>query len=393
MQKASTTRYLEDLSVFVWPVDEGPDTDVPCRDMVCSSSVAAGHAGEPVPVGTVCLLGVPTLRALLTRMPRVDEQDRHAEKPCLVRYEATKLEEGPVGKSCPLSAPGRYPVSDALEVFEGDSSTGALRLLHERLRDAVVDVLLVPGLTTRDATQLASCSPGSLALQVAASMREATSLVFDVRAAECLSVAINGEVDHAEVDAEEVIDSIFCWLLDLAGGHQEPSLPSPDEVRLSLPVCKQLSLSRAADEGNLDAAFNGPDRDRPVVAEPQESIVVGLGGEAAEGSACLPVACFVGIGDLGDATNNNLGGETESVSKVSVDESVDVELLLDSVFVSHPACVVAGLVGSCKRLGEEVGLLFIRQELELGNQSHEETLTQERRCAIPLPPEGDSILA
>ncbi|WP_223838469.1 hypothetical protein [Saccharopolyspora pogona] len=37
-----------------------------------------------------------------------------------------------------------YPVADPLEFFQGNTASGALGLGHDRLRDAVVDVLDVP---------------------------------------------------------------------------------------------------------------------------------------------------------------------------------------------------------------------------------------------------------
>jgi len=54
---------------------------------------------------------------------------------------------------CPLGLAGPYPVTDAFEVFECDSVSGAFSLGNDLLGDAVVHVLGEPGLAARPLRQ------------------------------------------------------------------------------------------------------------------------------------------------------------------------------------------------------------------------------------------------
>ena len=94
-------------------------------------------------IGTVALIDTTAYRAGARGIARVYRDDRHAREGRLVLDKLAKLIKRPVRVSCPLLAPNRYPVTDALEVFEGDPAPGVLRGLHDTLADAVVGVSLV----------------------------------------------------------------------------------------------------------------------------------------------------------------------------------------------------------------------------------------------------------
>ena len=79
-----------------------------------------------------------TLGTGLARIRRIDRNHGDSNKQRLVLNERALLMKGPTMQSCSLSATGRYPVTDSLEVFQGDSAPGALRLKHECLADPVV---------------------------------------------------------------------------------------------------------------------------------------------------------------------------------------------------------------------------------------------------------------
>ena len=110
-----------------------------------------------------------------------------------------------------------------------------------------------------------------------------------------------GDVDNAEVDAEEAVRSNWGRLGNLASGVQV-ELAVPDyEVRFALAIGEQLALLLAYGEPNaLEAAGDRPDADGLLVGLPrQAAIVVGLGGIGAEGALGAAVQ-LVGVGDLLD---------------------------------------------------------------------------------------------
>src|SRR5438128_1775929 len=82
-------------------------------------------------------------------------QRGHACPLGLVGDELTEFVEWPEGQGGPLVPREPYPVTDPLEVFQGDPATGALGIGHHRLSDLMVHVRGVPGLPPGSPLELA----------------------------------------------------------------------------------------------------------------------------------------------------------------------------------------------------------------------------------------------
>jgi len=112
------SRYLDLLTETVWPIDCGPGTDVPRRDDVGRPSVPARLTTKPVPRRPVLPRTMPALRTGLARVRGIDGNHGNPSQQRLVLDECALLMKGPAVQSCSLSAAGRYPVTDSLEVFQ-----------------------------------------------------------------------------------------------------------------------------------------------------------------------------------------------------------------------------------------------------------------------------------
>ena len=88
--------------------------------------VPAHLASKEIPGPSICPFGVQTLVALLACVLRVHKDHRHPASLCFVGDEPAKLSKRPTVQPGTLIFLSPYPVTDAIEFFEGDSAFGAL---------------------------------------------------------------------------------------------------------------------------------------------------------------------------------------------------------------------------------------------------------------------------
>ena len=380
---------LEEQLSTVWPVDNGPGSDVQSRDVVCWPSVAADLTAERTPLGTVAARDVAANGARLAGVGGINVEHGHTITACLVPNEGPELEETPVVQSCSLSASGRYPRANAREILKGNRSLGAFRLLHELLGDAVVHVLLEASLAPGDLAELATGCPRPLALKVPAAMGVAAATPLYVLAREGLAIAVNRDVDDAQVDPEHVGRGDGGGLGNVACRDDVEIAPLHLEIDLALPMGEELPLVFAADERNLDATVNRPDGDHIVGAHPEDAVVEGLCG--VQPKAVVPLLVpLVARRDLGDTLDDDLGGEPARLPDVLVHSPMDIEAFEDAVLPGVCADLVAGGVSRPQRLQQGRLLLQGRQELDGGYQLHVTHVTMGRCELQPFCPKEDA---
>ena len=121
----------------VWSVECGP-ADIHGSDMVCGSSIPAVTTKEDFTL-PISLSYVATSWTGSASVPWVNEEKRDSCETSLVLNKGAELVESPTMDRPALAASiNRYPVSDALQLFEGYSSEGVLSLLNDPLADKVV---------------------------------------------------------------------------------------------------------------------------------------------------------------------------------------------------------------------------------------------------------------
>ena len=371
----------------VRPVDSGPGSDIPSRDDVCSPSVAADRAAELVTSPAIGTSNVPAERALLARVLGIDEHDRNADALRLVLDEGPELMEPPVAQSCSLSASGRDPLADAFEVFEGDTAQGALRLLHDGLGDAVVPVLLKSSLCSLDCSELPFCAPGLLSLEVSPSMGEASTIQFDVLSTEDDAIAVGGDVDDAEIDAEELLDLSQLDVVDLTGQVEVPLAFAMDEVCLAFPMVEELPLVLSHGKWDECSTLYCPDGDDALIlSDAEDPRVVGLGSEVSKCRRSL-LADLECVSDLCDGPDDHLGCESEAISDVVVNELLDADAAEGVTFFGLLCDLRTGVVARDERPSEEGRLLLVRQELDGSDELHL-THTNMNGRRFPPPPES-----
>jgi hypothetical protein len=87
-------------------------------------------------------------------------------------------------------------------------------------------------------------------------------------------------------------------------------------------VGEQIALALARHGFDLEASFKGPDRHDVVGLEADNWVVVRLGRVRIELALCVLGTGFVGVGDLGDAANCDLGCEFEALPQIPIAQLV-----------------------------------------------------------------------
>ena len=372
----------------VRPHDRGPapDTDVQGRDGVGRASEPARHtfeSGLPAPVGPA---GVVARRALLRGVGRVHEHDGDTGQRRLVSDEGAELMEAPGFQRGPLRLPSLYPLADPPQVLQGDPTTGAFRLGHDLLGDAVVHVPGHPGFLSTAHLEQAFGALGALALEFPAEPAVAVAHAVQPRSRPAPGVGVVKDVHDAEIHAQHVGGPVGFALGDRYRRVQEP-LPVPeDEVGFAPLPAQQRSLVVTTDEGDHLTPGHRPDADRIGVGDPaQDAGVVGDGVMGDEPPLHLAVQ-LVGVADLGDQLHDHLRRQAGRLPDVAVGDLVKVVAPEGSPRPRHVAQDTRRSIRLPEGGLQGNGLLGGGKDLDLGDQrlGHEPSMQRgtDKRAAV-----------
>jgi len=338
--------------------------------MVGAASEAAQDAlevGLRLPIGTG---NMPARRTGLTGVSRIDIHHWHSSEACLVIYEPSELRECPVGQSISLSAPGRYPRANPLQLFEGDGTSGALRRIDDVTRDHVVLVALEALLLASDSAQLPRGGAGLFPLKVSTTVAEGAGNGFKSSPIVGGSIRIDGKVDDTKVDAEHVRYGKHVGFWHVTHDAQEPLATNVQQIDFPLTVGEPLSLVVPQHDWQLHPTFNGPEIDpREVGAEPENAVVVGLPSGRSETSLNFPIR-LVGVRDLGNTADGHLRGQSEAVAGGAVGGMVQGVLAEHFRPPRRLSDSGAGSVGLLQRCTQDLGLLTRNGQPDIDNYFH-----------------------
>jgi hypothetical protein len=184
-----------------WLVDGSHTGNVYGSVRIGGSSMAAREATEMGLIGPVALITKATDRTCAGGIARVDIDHTH---PCTLRLVADKRSELPKrpGMAHPsLLASNRDSFSNPFQVFECECLTLTGGLLHQRLADAVIHILLKAVFAPRVLAQPPAPPAGVCQLQAAAMLESPIANVPDIRSAVRFAVRVGSKVDDAHIDS------------------------------------------------------------------------------------------------------------------------------------------------------------------------------------------------
>ena len=120
---------------------------------------------------------MPRVRALAAAVAGIDRNQQNTCQRSLLAQKGAKLMERPTAQSGTLLFPNRYPVVDALQLFQGDAALGAFGLGNDLLQDAVIDVSSKASFFATDVVGASvwRCASSSSAISSAANLSDSES--------------------------------------------------------------------------------------------------------------------------------------------------------------------------------------------------------------------------
>ena len=320
-------------------------------------------------IGSVLIVDSSAHAAPFRGVAWIDEHDGNASHARLVSDKGSKLRERPIVKLCPVLASGLNTRAYTLEFLKSHGCVQALRLANERLRNAMVCVFLKPGLFPGKLLETAFCRLRPLSLQARLAPGELGSYTLNIGPGVAGSITVKRQIHNAKIDAKHVFNANLFRVRHVTDASKIPLALNAHQIDLALTVGEQGALAFAADEGNLDAARERPDRNGVTAHKAKNPVIVRLGRVLSKTTLALPVE-LVGVGNLGNAADRGLGGKLEAFPAFRIGQLMQRELLKLGGFPSLCGKPIASLIATFKRLAKSLFLLSRWQQLDVCNQLH-----------------------
>lgn len=361
------TRYL--ALKDVWLIDDSPGADHPCRDVIGWPSEAAVDTLKFVSSRSIFPADFSTYRTGLAGIGGINKNHWNTSQFCFVGDKGLKLCESPISESCTLAAGGLNSRPDTTQVFQSDGPIRSVRRLHEGFGDAVVGVFLESSLLAGNLSELSGGCSSLLSLEVPPSMGMLPALFFNGSAGVGFPFAIDGQIDDAEINAENVSGFNQFRFVHVADDGEIPLVANKHQINFAFAEGQKFSLPFTTDESDFLASTECPDTYTVIFDETENPTIVGLSGVLTKGSLNFFVE-LVGISDFGDATDGDLGSQTKPLTGFVVGQSVKVVLPEGFSFPRLFGQPIAGGVTDFESPLQDFGLFGCGQQFEIYDELH-----------------------
>jgi hypothetical protein len=328
---------------------------------------------------TVSFIDMAALRAGTRGIARVNQFDQHPRQFGFVFDKGAQLKECPRGMLPPLATPNRYPVPDTAQILERDTATGVFSLCDNPLRDAVIFVrgealFLLGALSEKTLARLRS-----LGLKFSTEFGMAFPEPVYSSPGIGLTLGVSGDVDDAEVNAQELANVSRWWFLNLTGLEKiEHSIPQY-KVSFADKVRQEFCLPFSNGKRDAETAVKRPDRNDAVCQFPREDtfIVADAAMPSKKARSCF--VHLIGIGHFSQHAHHYLGRQFKAAAQVVIEKMVEIVLPKGFGFPRLLTDMVCGIIYRLKSTEKRAVLGLIGKEFNLCNQLHACIITQSSR--------------
>jgi hypothetical protein len=237
-----------------------------------------------------------------------------------------------------------------LQVFQSNTSSGALRYGYDVLTETVVDISGEPPLLAGKNFQSATRGFSAFLLQFLAQTPVAIPNSLDSLSRKDFTVACCGDVANPKINSQETVDVYGVRFFDVANRQQVKLAFTKNQIAFALTIKQHRLLTFTAHVGDFLAPGGGPDR-HTVRIPPEYTIIEGDASQGTERPLDFPIE-FVGIGHFRNAANDDLSGESKFFFDRVISQMVQGKLAKGFLF---PGRFANGITRS-------VGLLHSRKQ-------------------------------
>lgn len=355
--------------VRVRPVYFGPARYYASRVDVGICRMSTRKTRKIVPSLSVGLLNVTANTALPRSVTGIDEANLNAYTSSFISDLRLKIGKSPRVKDASLWPASPDPISDAFEVFEGNTETGAFGCNDNLLGNLMIDVC---GKIPFFATSFLEESFGALSpfgLELLTQSMGAKPEILEVCSGVVPAVGSRCYVDDPDVYAKPTEDLVLFGVRDINRNEKVELSFTKNKIRFATLELEKLTLMISTDEWHAKPATYGPNASG--VSKPSEDTsVVGDSSERLKRPLC-DLINLVTIRHFSNTAANNLRGEVlKRGSTFMVTEFMDRKLTKGLRCPSPLRDPVTGFIGTAKRQGQRSRLSNRRFELNLNRKLH-----------------------
>jgi hypothetical protein len=361
-------RYIAQLAKYgrftSCPADVNGSVDIGMRFVTTGATPKLGLAGA------VRLLAMSASRTGAAGVTRVYGNQRDASKLRLVLKEQAQLRERPTMENCSLPVPNRYPVTDAIEVFNRHPAPGAFSTGNDLLGYHMVCMRGKSLLLTGELAEPTFCRSRLFLLELGPQPSMAMANRSDMRTGAADAIRIRGDVSNAKIHAKEVRRLYRGGFRKVHRTVQVKLFSSIDQIRLTLDPVEPFLLVLTVDQRNDYAAtWQRPKANAVHPLEGENSLVVGNRAMRFEDWAFAFVTTKA-LCRFANRTNSHLGRQTKAGTNLCVGQLLNAGRTEDFRLETNLGRKGGGFIGSLHRFEQPLALFGVRQKLQLERQFH-----------------------
>lgn len=324
--------------------------------------------------GPVTLINTATGRARARGVAWVNQLHHYAHEPRLVFDKATQLSKCPRVVLPPLAMPNRYPVTDAAQVFQGDSASGAFSLCNKTLTDDMVDVAHKAFFLTGALLQETLTSLRALGLQLRPQFSVTFSQPIDLTARIVLPIRVGGDIDDTKINPKKAVRLIGRWFWGIHHYSEVEHTVSQDKVCLPDLAVETSSLVSA--DASRDDLATGKSKDRNSIQPlPGKDTLVKHYSRVRRKFGQTRSVTLECLRNFTDSSNGHLRREFVGIPSILVHSFLESKFVSSAKAKRHFGNVITSLVEPFHRLEQSLVLLWARIELNYQGLVHCSSVT------------------
>lgn len=302
-----------------------------------------------------------TSRAGLGCVSGVNQFYQHPCQFSLVGYKLAELGECPRLMSMPLAMANRSPRANALQILKGDSPLRVFSLRHKPFADKMVGISSKSGLSTRQSFEMLFSRLRSLTLKGSLELVGLLSNIVYLLARVKLTVAVNSNMDNAEVNPQSPDGVVWGRFWSINGeGEIEDALTEQKVALPDNPINSGFLISPNPNRDNL-ATLQSKDRDLVQALPRQNALVIDHSTAELEGMQ-LGLISAITFNHLTNNPHCHLRRKPVVFSKVAVSKMVKFYLAGSAILKGKVGDIVTSLVKPFHSLKQSLMLLRARRQ-------------------------------
>lgn len=287
----------------------------------------------------------------------------------LVFNKTSQLPKCPGMLASTMSLSNRYPVSDALQIFEDDHPTGVFGFRYHFLGDDMIDIGGESLFFARKSFEMFLCTPGTTLLECCPVFGPFPTNFINNLSTVGFTITIGCDINNPKIDSKSAHRFDLFRFGDINKNTEIEYSLDEYEICLSTDSIHSWPVIITNDDWNFDTSFEGQYGNLVKSFPPEDALIINHGSMWFEFRFDRFIS-FVDLNNFGYGSHRHLSREPELVPNFIVDEGLEFDLvgifILECDIRDEITCFVEPFHGFLK--GFE--LILVCAEFDLECQHH-----------------------